>query len=430
MGPSLNWLGNMSILSKAHGVSAPKNKAAKKPAKIAPKHFGALDGFRGLLAILVAVYHTDWGNRVNDWALFQNGQTLLDLFFVFSGFLMFTLYDGRLNSIDDSRKFIKRRFARLYPLHFFMLLVALLYSVARVLAHTSGFADLDPGEILPFQAGADENMGSFLANLFMVHSMGVTDSLSFNMPSWTISVEFFTYFAFVGLMLWARPTKNWHFALISVAVGINYYVLSLIKPNIDFHYDLGFWRCMGGFFTGLLGAYLYRTIRPSYDRLLAKPVAKTGGYKVVALLLEIALIIMMFSFVMNFTGKAQFMIAPVALVFVLGFAFDLGLISKFLSLPVFQYIAKISYSIYMVHILFALFFGIFAHHVLPMFVGDAWNDSKIWGDLMLLPYIITVVVASHFTFKYVEVPGGKAIRDYEVRVKIGKILPFLASNKA
>ena len=114
-------------------------------------HFVALDGFRGVLAVMIAIYHTMWMTHINSSVFFTNGPALVDLFFVFSGFLMFTLYNDRIHTSGDAKTFIKRRFARIYPLHFFMLLVALLYAVARILAHAIGLANYTQGEILPFQ---------------------------------------------------------------------------------------------------------------------------------------------------------------------------------------------------------------------------------------------------------------------------------------
>ncbi len=364
-------------------------------------YFAALDGYRGVLAVMVAIYHTMWQSHTNSLAFFNNGPVLIDLFFVFSGFLMFTLYDGRLSNGAQGREFIKRRFARLYPIHFVMLMIALLYASMRVLAHYFGFATLTPGEILPFQKGAQENLASFISNLTLTQSMGLHDSLSFNMPSWTVSVEFWTYFVFLGLMLWARPKKLWHFSVIALLVAVNYYILSRVKPNMDFHYDLGFFRCLGGFFTGVLVAASYRYL---HNRSKPQPKNKT-----LLSLLEVFALGIMLGFVIYFPGRAQFFIAPVAFVFVLVFAFDGGFVSRIMASKPLTYLGRISYSIYMIHILISLIFAIIAEKIFPIIFGTDWNENKISGDLWLIPYIILVISVSHFSYKYVEIPGRKAI---------------------
>lgn len=393
-----------------------------------PGYFTALDGFRGILAVMIALYHTMWNSHVNSTALFTNGPILVDMFFVFSGFLMFTLYDGKINEGGDAKSFIKRRFARIYPLHFFMLLVALLYAAARVIAHFIGIASYEAGEVLPFQAGATETVWSFLSNLTLTHSMGLHDGLSYNMPSWTVSVEFWTYFVFIGMMLWARPKKPWHFGLLTLLIAANYYLLSTVKPDMDFHYDYGFWRCLGGFFTGVVTAFIYRNLRPKFDTLKAK--MKPRVFLAGASLAEICVLAIMVGFVIKFPGKAQFFIAPIAFLFVLGFAFDMGLIARFLKLSIFRYTARISYSIYMVHVVISLFFAIFAESIVPQLLGAEWNDTQTLGTLMLIPYLGVVILCSHITYKYIEVPGRKAIMAYEFKAKWKQLFSRIQTRKA
>ena len=179
------------------GIAPKHNSSASK----APVYFGALDGFRGLLALFVAIYHTYWPSYINGSAFFENGPVIIDLFFVFSGFLLFTLYAGNIKTDTDAAKFFKKRFARLYPLHLFTLVLFLAFVCFRVFMHGLGFATLDAGEVLPFQPGASEGWATLLSNLTLLHSMGLHDSLSFNAPSGTISVEFFAYFTLAALLL-------------------------------------------------------------------------------------------------------------------------------------------------------------------------------------------------------------------------------------
>lgn len=382
-----------------------------------PHYFYALDGFRGVLALMVAIYHTMWFSYTNSTAFFDQGQILVDLFFVFSGFLMFILYDGRISNARESMQFMKRRLARLYPLHLFMLCIAVAYAALRVAAHYFGFATLEPGEILPFQPGAQETMATFYSHLLLTHSMGLHDSLSYNMPSWTVSVEFYTYFVFIAVMMFARPRKAWHFALIAALLCVNYLVLAQLKPNMDFHHDLGFFRCLGGFFTGVIGAYLFRNSAPLFQdwkrsrRQIFAPLTAAA---------EILLILMLILFVIYCPGKAQFFFAPVALLFVLGFAYDAGPISKFLSAKIFRYLAKISYSVYLVHIVMALIFGIASENILPQTLGADWA-VRGGGDLLLVVYLVSVIAAAHLTYHLVEVPGRRAINNFEVRRSVKNI---------
>lgn len=386
-----------------------------------PEYFGALDGFRGALAILIAIYHTIWLTHLDGLALLTNGAVLVDLFFVFSGFLMFGLYRGKLKSAGDAKTFIRRRLARIYPLHFFMLIAFTGFSCLRLVAHWVGISIHQEGEILPFMDGAAETVASFLSNLTLTQSMGLHDSLTYNPPAWTVSVEFWAYFVFLGMMMWAPPKKAWHFGLIAIMVASLYGWLSTQKPNMDFHYDLGFWRCLAGFYTGVLTAWIFTKLKP---RLWA---TAREGRDARSTALEIFTLIALYSFVAYCPGKLQFFLAPVAVLFVLTFAIGGGYVSKFMMTRFMLYLGKISYSIYMVHVLISIFFGMFAQRAMPALAGPDWNVSMVGGTLLLIPYLAIVLFVSHFTYHYVERPGQRAIMAWRAPAWMKRIFKRKAS---
>jgi len=393
----------------ANVIEQPKIEAKPASPYRHGEYFGALDGFRGLLALLVAVYHTPWESWFNNTAFMDNGTVLIDLFFVFSGFLMFTLYGTKINSVKDGRAFIWRRIARLYPIHFFMTMVFLAFALVRILAHKVGLSVHEPGEILPFMAGAQENWSTLVSNLTLTHAMGLHESLSFNPPSWTISVEFFAYFVFCAVLLWARPHKAIHFFLITGLVAFGYAFLASQKPNMDITYDLAFIRCLCGFFTGVIAAEFYKKTKERTHKKNLKLNTKSH-------FLEVLILVMYIVFTMLFGGKLQFFVGIVVFGFVLIFAHDRGFISRFMMQPVFQYLAKISYSVYMIHVIIAIFFDVLAERFLAGFFGQNWHDTAIWGDLYIFPYLIAVIAASHICVKYIEQPGGRLIRNFSKRI--------------
>jgi len=223
-----------------------KNATAQSAVTTAPDYFHALDGIRVLLAIVIALYHTSWASNIAGLQLLKNGPVVVDIFFVLSGFIMFQLYSQSINNVSDGMSYMKKRVARIYPLHFVTLIMMLIYSCLLYAVHHFGIAELQPGEVMPFQSESESSFKAFIANLTLTNSMGVLDTLSYNTPAWSISVEFFAYIIFALMMIFCRPHKLWHFALIGIAIVVNCAVLSTIKPNLDFHYDLGIFRCLGG----------------------------------------------------------------------------------------------------------------------------------------------------------------------------------------
>lgn len=370
------------------------------------EYFAALDGFRGLLALFVAIYHTIWFSNINSLPFFNNGAVIIDLFFALSGFLMFRLYEGKLHNGAQAKDFMRRRFARLYPLHFFMLMIFVAFAVVRLVAHKVGIATHEAGEILPFTPGAQDGWGSLLSHLTLTHAMGVNDNLTFNPPAWTISAEFFTYFVFVAIMLWAHPKKPIHFIGLGVCVAVIYVMLSQLKPNMDITYDYAFFRCVAGFFTGVIAARLYAALKPRADGL------KADSKILPFTLLEALVLVSSTFFVVYCEGKMQFLVAPLLLAFMVVFAFDGGIFSRVMGARPFRYLAKISYSTYMTHVIISIAFSIFGSKILVKLIPD-WNESVWAGDVLLLVYLAAVIVFSHFTYHFVEVPGGRFIRNFK-----------------
>lgn len=147
---------------------------------------GQLDALRGLAACAIAfLYHPQalfapaalaHAGPVLGW-FHRFGWTLVDLFFVLSGFLFAHVYRGgtALGATGSVRQFATARLARLYPLHLVMLLIC---------------------AVLFF--GRNENTAlAFAAHLFMLQDFAPSPGQSFNGPAWSISVELVCYALFV-----------------------------------------------------------------------------------------------------------------------------------------------------------------------------------------------------------------------------------------
>jgi len=183
---------------------------------------------------------------------------------------------------------------------------------------------------------------------------------------------------------------------------------------MDITYDLGFFRCLGGFFTGVLAAWVHGKIK-------SRRVVNAAPNVMRATLIEIIVVTLSVLFVIYCTGKLQFFVAPVMFCFMLVFAVDGGLISRFMSLPIFRYLAKISYSVYMVHVIIAIGFAIVGLRLFPdhLVAGDIAIGP--WGDAYNIPYLLCVIGVSHLTWKYIEVPGGKFLRGLKLSKLDGKV---------
>ena len=79
--------------------------------------FHALDSWRGLCAVLVALlhYHAIW--HLHEFPLIRNSYLFVDFFFVLSGFVIAHAYGDRIGDLADFGRFVALRLGRLWPLH-------------------------------------------------------------------------------------------------------------------------------------------------------------------------------------------------------------------------------------------------------------------------------------------------------------------------
>ncbi|WP_416357751.1 acyltransferase family protein [Aureimonas phyllosphaerae] len=160
-------------------------------------HYRIFDCWRFSAAILVMTYHFMFFAPGTHAAIATDALhhllPLLDAFFMISGFVIAARYAPRMNTMGDYRRFLRRRLARLYPLHF----LTLLFFGSIGAAGALGLVTLHD---LPRW-----NMADLPLHVLAVHAWGTTDRLTFNYPSWSVSAEFFCYLLFPAVVLvWRR----------------------------------------------------------------------------------------------------------------------------------------------------------------------------------------------------------------------------------
>lgn len=163
----------------------------------------SLDVLRGLAALSIVVYH--WPhfffsgvrralelpppNLLPFYKLmrpvYENGFMAVDLFFSLSGFIFFCFYAKQVSENRVSgRSFAWLRFSRLYPLHFFTLLLVALLQWGYFNRY---------GVYFVYQVN---DLQHFALQLFFASNWYPDDVLSFNGPVWSVSIEILLYAAF------------------------------------------------------------------------------------------------------------------------------------------------------------------------------------------------------------------------------------------
>lgn len=366
-------------------------------ASLAPlgnRRFEALDGLRGLAAVLVVIYHLS--------ASFP-GYLAVDLFFVLSGFVLsYRYFDPRRPRLSLS-DFCVSRLARLYPLHLFTL-----FMIAQVYIHTDSTPEYGDGLI-----------NTFVQHLLMLHNISLnTVYLSWNEPSWSISVEFWVNLLVFAWLAWPR-------ALVLMLLSLGSYVLLANQAHhLDVNYGAlmgllngGLVRCLGGFCLGMLvyRVWLWLQSRPALQQPGFWPLG-LGRLRGLAMsLLEagsLALSASLFVLLNPFRTSGDFVAPFCFAALVLVFASEAGLISRLLRLLRLHWLGAISYSLYLNH------FWLMVWYRKMGFPAAGWS----WH--ILYDFGIPLTVLSILTLLLVERPLQRSLLSIWRRLRPGPDLPL------
>ncbi|MDR3497280.1 MAG: acyltransferase [Ancalomicrobiaceae bacterium] len=391
--------------------------------------FVALDGLRGTCALIVALLHfTDYG-RLTPGPFIDHSYVFVDFFFVLSGFVIAHAFYGDLDKPLASATFMLRRFGRLYPLHLFVLALWLGLEVAKWLAVSHGAV----AAVAPFVGRTSPE--ALVSNLLLAQSLGLHDRLTWNYPSWSISVEFYTYLIFALVML-AVASLGPRVRMAAIATGIALGAVGtlwlLSRGNI-MTYDTGIVRCVYGFFTGVLVQRLYAE-RASSGRRLGK---LTGS------LLELTTIALILVYEIYGEMDRLLFFAPLMFGFAtFVFAEEAGVVSDLLKSRPFRALGDWSYSIYMVHAfvlinlvgrgaagaakLFHIDLGTLADGDGGTLMGALYAHNGLSAAGLVAAYVAATLAASSLTFRYVEVPSRTFFNRLASRLYRRRAMPAAA----
>lgn len=372
---------------------------------LAGSRFEVLDAWRGLSACLVALFHLQAYSHLYEISLLRHSYLFVDFFFVLSGFVITANYRAKLLSGFSFWHFMLLRFGRLYPLHFATLVAFIGLELARY-----RFQGLLGGEIGNKFAGPN-SVFAIITNVLFIQSLGVHNMLTWNMPSWSVSTEFYTYVIFALVLLFLR---GWIYFFVAFVVVTAPIFLLVFVGHIDAQYDFGIIRCVLGFFIGFVCYDLYLLISQRLD-------LRNLTYATISLVetLCVSLVVVFVCFCGD--GPPSLAAPGVFGLAVLIFSFEAGFVSKVLKVRPFIFLGTLSYSIYMVHMLvqigmrYALQLaesrsGIVLFH-------DGRIGAEMWqGDISYGVTLGLVVGVSYLTYSLIEEPGRRQSRKMADRI--------------
>jgi peptidoglycan/LPS O-acetylase OafA/YrhL len=295
----------------------------------APQRLRALDGLRGLSALLVCLFHFPAAGPIAETALVRGGWLAVDFFFLLSGFVIAAGWGGRLNGVADLPRFFILRLARIWPLHAAMLLLFLVVELVGAALGGGGLMQRAP-------FGAGHGLGDWWRSLFLLGAFGLTDGEVWNVPAWSIAAEFWSWVIFGISWVWGGPQRVWLLAGLAL---LSWALMHADGGGIARTFDGGFIRALCGFFAGaLLQSVPHRAWRSG------------RGAPLFATAVEAAALLLVFAFIAAAPASPTNLAAP--LVFGLAvhvFARGDGLISRLLKTAPLQRLGLLSSALYLVH---------------------------------------------------------------------------------
>jgi len=370
------------------------------------RRYLALDGLRGIAALLVVLYHVELPNHFTHNSFTRHGYLAVDLFLILSGFVISSAYSRRISDAHGAREFYWLRFFRIYPLHIAMLLAFVLFECVKLAAIRSGA--ITPGEQAPFTG--NNTVGALIANVFMLQGLGITNGLTWNNVSWSVSCEFAAYLLF-SIVAWSGLIRTKGFFVVGAIAGAAGFIFIVVSTRtLDVVSDLALTRCLSGFIFGML---IFRIASGPWGERFA---AQSNFVIGVSELVVITVLVLAMSLApapaqrgMAEAHPEMLLVIVAALILTVAvFRLDRGPVSRILMSRPIQFLGRISYSIYMVHFFIWLVYSIVLKRVFRLDLAEAANSMSPWiGDALVALQVAMVIATSAVTFALIEEPARR-----------------------
>ncbi len=362
------------------------------------RQINPLTSLRGIAAVIVVIHHFAYyliptaGDKLFPRSdFFRSGYLCVDFFFILSGFILTHVYGKNWRSgvkMSDYWRFMRSRFARIYPLHLFVLLLFVGLEFVKL-----GLLDL------PAFTGKF-NLLALFANLSLLQGFALTCPPLFacdtywNEPAWSISIEFVIYGILPWLLfyLW-RINKKFNLVIYIGALILLLLLEKLTLGKLDLIGIPGTIRC---WLECILGIITYKI----YDR------RDDRNYLNLNLLAPSAIVWIIGGMHLSISSSRSLLdllILPAFSLLILAVATQPShWIAKFLSWRSLVALGTISYSTYLVHWFLSALFGTFWTYKFHTAFGSNMSNWELWGTLGI--YLAATLGIALLTYTFIELP--------------------------
>jgi peptidoglycan/LPS O-acetylase OafA/YrhL len=346
-----------------------------------------LTGLRFLLGLWVIMHHLT-GNRMllDHWnrslptgmqSLMRGGYLAVQTFFLLSGFVLAQSYANTKWNRSSLTRFAIARFARIYPAYLLSLVLVAWFAIQFVLkaGHTTA------------------QKLAVLGNYAFVLQGWNVPSVGWNTPAWSLSCEFFFYACFPLLLVWLGRCgipRIW-FA----------FAASMVVPIVLAHSGVPvFWKPvyhLADFVAGITAARFYRVIESKMAIA-----GRIGFWLSLGSAVAVVLLVVNPHVLDGTIISLNTALRPVNMALLVGLASGGGFLVQLLSTASAEYLGKVSYSMYILHIPLLWWYS--------AYTSFRWGSAPpFWVGFLFIAVVIAVSIAA---YEWVEVPANRWIREW------------------
>jgi peptidoglycan/LPS O-acetylase OafA/YrhL len=373
-----------------------------------PARLGCVEGARAYLALWVVVCHVLWasGYEADQFSglpnLLRQGGCAVDVFVIISAFVIFLLMDTKRLSFGQ---FIMRRFFRLFPLFIALFIIAIPLSQVSLwnLDHAAAYLTPEQIDHRTFRIVSWWQNIQWHVPLHVLMLQGaVPDAVlpespgAFLDPAWSVSLEWQFYLvAPLAFSLAISARRSRRIALCAVCALVFIAAKRLFPPvmygaALPFHLEY--------FFLGAVSYFIYKRYSGEVRADTVFPIAGCLAIFLVGMggedrlkLIPVALWVAFFGLILEHRSSLSWRI-----------------LSSVFTNRVAQRLGRVSYSIYLSHMLVL----VVLQYALLRWVPDLSRQTHLW---MLLALTLTgTIAASVFLYRFLEAPGiwaGRMLAD-------------------
>lgn len=353
------------------------------------KRLPAVDSLRGIASLGVAIF-AHYGYFKPAMAPFSKkaywfwsyAWSLVELFFIISGFVFCYVYKDRIANKEISLKeYMVLRFSRLYPLLFVTLIfVGTIQTIRMIFLHN-------------FFAIPTNDAYHFLLNLFSIQSFGFELNYSFNAPSWSVSCELIAYILFfVFVSKYSKENKYIIAYIAAIFIGLTISKLNWNYPLLDDNTS----RVYIGFFVGCFIYELNKYINGNGSKNRNKVILLSS------ILLGIVIIGATTYGNVVLGEKYRIIYATLIYPLIVLLVLNVKFLNYILSMKALQFLGKISFSIYLWH----LPIMITIKTVDDLFKLNINYSSRIF----FFVFIAIIIIVATMSYEIIENPSNKYLR--------------------